>query len=758
MNSVLQEIHDRSMWQVAGLYAGFSWLVLQVVQTFTEGLGLPEWVMPFAFILLMIGLPIVLVTAFVQRGLKRRVAPGPAEEGDGSEGAAAIATSGAAHVMTWRRASLGGVGAALVFTLVAGAWALMRSMGIGPAGTLVARGVLDERDVILLADFENATDDPGLSGVITEALRVDLSQSGAVRLADGGFVSGALARMELSSDTPVTGALAREIGQREGLKALVTGEIARAGIGYSLTARVERPDTGEILVSHRESARDSTRLLNAIDDLSKRIRERIGDPLRSLAATPPLAQVTTSNLEALRKFTESVRLPDADIQRSIQLLEEAVALDSTFASAWRSLGILLQNYGAQPGRAMDATRRAFELRDRLTRSEREAIEVMYYLNVTYEPRRAIPVFEATIAREPDNHVPLVNIGEAYRNLGDLETALGWYRRALEIDSTQSIALMNVAQVSTTLGDFDTAESTSDLLDRYGHLPYGNWHRAIAAWGRLDYDTAEPLMRRVRDAVVGSPFLLATTTGALGRIAGTRGRLADQRRLLREAAEVQAEAGVAVEALRVSIESAMSSSLASGSPRRTDLDAALASYPLEAMDPVERPYLELADAYALLGFASEARDLLAEFDRTAPEDFARGLRFRRQMTVGDIALAEGRFDDAIQALRQSASRPQEIEPAARLARAFDAAGRPDSARAYYARYVESSHWLRLQSDPEFLAPSLERLADLEAEAGDLEAAARRYATFVELWADADPELQPRVARAQRRLQEIYDRIG
>lgn len=90
----------------------------------------------------------------------------------------------------------------------------------------------------------------------------------------------------------------------------------------------------------------------------------------------------------------------------------------------------------------------------------------------------------------------------------------------------------------------------------------------------------------------------------------------------------------------------------------------------------------------------------------------------------------------------------------LARAFDAAGQADSARVHYRRFLDSSHWLALfPAHLWHLASSLERLAELEEEAGDPEAAATLYAEFVSLWEDADPELQPRVDEAQRRLEAI-----
>ncbi|NIP60588.1 MAG: hypothetical protein GWM92_19540, partial [Gemmatimonadetes bacterium] len=65
---LLGEIHRRSIWQVLAIYLVSGWVVYEVVQSPTEGLGLPGWFPAFAFVLLLIGLPIVLATAFVQEG------------------------------------------------------------------------------------------------------------------------------------------------------------------------------------------------------------------------------------------------------------------------------------------------------------------------------------------------------------------------------------------------------------------------------------------------------------------------------------------------------------------------------------------------------------------------------------------------------------------------------------------------------------------------------------------------------------------
>ncbi len=68
---LIRQIHRRSLWQVLGIYLVASWVVFQVIQTLTEGLGLPDWFPAFALVLMLIWLPIVLATAFVQENFGR---------------------------------------------------------------------------------------------------------------------------------------------------------------------------------------------------------------------------------------------------------------------------------------------------------------------------------------------------------------------------------------------------------------------------------------------------------------------------------------------------------------------------------------------------------------------------------------------------------------------------------------------------------------------------------------------------------------
>src|SRR5439155_1964122 len=148
---------------------------------------------------------------------------------------------------TWRRSVLGGVFAFSGLGLVTSVYMAMRLLGIGPVGTLVASGVLKAREPLLLAGFENRTRDSTLGPPLSEALRVDLSQSPTVKLLDAQAVADALQRMRRAPGTPFDLTLARELAQREGVKAVVTGVIDPVGKSYQLSATLVAATDGRVL-------------------------------------------------------------------------------------------------------------------------------------------------------------------------------------------------------------------------------------------------------------------------------------------------------------------------------------------------------------------------------------------------------------------------------------------------------------------------------------------------------------------------------
>jgi tetratricopeptide (TPR) repeat protein len=187
--------------------------------------------------------------------------------------------------------------------------------------------------------------------------------------------------------------------------------------------------------------------------------------------------------------------------------------------------------------------------------------------------------------------------------------------------------------------------------------------------------------------------------------------------------------------------------------------ALSQGGLEEMPPLDRPYLELADLHAMTGDVETAKTLLGEFDATVPVDMrGRGVDMDYLRSQAQVATAEGSHDEAIRLIRESGTMGCRACSIAYFADAYEGAGMADSAIAIYERYVDMTWIDRVYFDATDLPRFLERLGQLYDERQDLRKAAEYYARFVDLWTDADEELQPRVRAAQARLDEILQEIG
>ena len=170
------------------------------------------------------------------------------------------------------------------------------------------------------------------------------------------------------------------MGQREGAKAVVDGDLTPLGAGFILSMRLVTVDSQAELATFHETANTAGDLLPTLDKLVRSLRGKMGESLKQVHTDPPLEQVTTASLEALRRFAEGRRANNVEgnFAKSVKLLEEAVALDTTFASAYRSLGIGYTNLNYPREKFDSAFARAYRYRDRLTEKERLLATAAYF--------------------------------------------------------------------------------------------------------------------------------------------------------------------------------------------------------------------------------------------------------------------------------------------------------------------------------------------------------------------------------------------
>jgi tetratricopeptide (TPR) repeat protein len=202
-----------------------------------------------------------------------------------------------------------------------------------------------------------------------------------------------------------------------------------------------------------------------------------------------------------------------------------------------------------------------------------------------------------------------------------------------------------------------------------------------------------------------------------------------------------------------------------SPAITErIDKSLAAYPMQRLAAADRPYFRAAQAYAIAGRPEKGRAILAEYQRNIT-DTAR-LRLQAPAyhhALAEVALAEHKPLVALAEFRRSDVASDgyaagECAPCAAfdLARAFDQADQPDSAIAMYERYLATPFWDKLGTiDAIALAGTHKRLGELYEARSDRQKAIAHYSQFVDLWKNADPDLQPRVAEVKRRIVRLSE---
>jgi tetratricopeptide (TPR) repeat protein len=162
-------------------------------------------------------------------------------------------------------------------------------------------------------------------------------------------------------------------------------------------------------------------------------------------------------------------------------------------------------------------------------------------------------------------------------------------------------------------------------------------------------------------------------------------------------------------------------------------------------------------YSVVGRSDLARQVLARADREPSAGDPEDLQAARHGALGQIALAERRYDEAIREFRASDVGECTVCALPNIARAYDLNGNADSAIAVFARYTDAVYRLPFVDGLQ-LAGSHKRLGELYEAKGDRQNAAAHYAKFIELWKNADPELQPKVAEVRKRLARLSDVEG
>ncbi len=314
---------------------------------------------------------------------------------------------------------------------------------------------LTEKDTIVLADFANTTGDSVFDDTLKTALNVSLRQSPFLNVLSDNEVARTLQQMTRPSSTKLTRDLARELCQRAGSKAYLAGSIASLGSEYVLGLKAVNCQSGETLAQELVTAASKEQVLDALGKAASKLRGELGESLASVQKFDvPLAQATTSSLEALKAYSLGQKtFREKGVAAALPYNQRAIEIDPNFAMGYRAVGIEYGNL-AEVGRASEYITKAYQLREHASEREKLEITAAYYSTVTGQVDKAVQTYQEEIESYPRDSLGYLNLGVEYGALGQYEKAAEVTRQGLRLAPDQIRLYEVLADFTVALQRFD----------------------------------------------------------------------------------------------------------------------------------------------------------------------------------------------------------------------------------------------------------------------------------------------------------------
>src|SRR5437660_3025919 len=319
------------------------------------------------------------------------------------------------------------------------------------------RVAFTDKDTILLADFVNTTGESVFDGTLKQALSAQLGQSPFLDIFSEDRVRDTLKFMNRSPDERLTREVAKEICERQGIKAMLLGSISSIGSHYMCSLEALNSHTGETIAQEQFEVDGKEQLLKSLGQAASRLREKLGESLSSIQKfDAPIDQVTTSSLEALQAYSFGFQEhSNGKYREAIPFYKHAIELDQNFASAYARLAYCYNNTH-QNELSRGASRKAYELRDRASEREKLYIAASYFGGVTGEWDRQIEALEVWQRTYPRDWTPFNLLANRYTQVGPFEKAIENGHEAVRINPKAAGSYVNLAVGFMGLNKFDEA--------------------------------------------------------------------------------------------------------------------------------------------------------------------------------------------------------------------------------------------------------------------------------------------------------------
>jgi serine/threonine protein kinase/Flp pilus assembly protein TadD len=637
------------------------------------------------------------------------------------------------QVKLHKRGALITVGMLVVAMLAAGVFWYFKS------STAVA---LSDRDTIVLADFANATGDPVFDGTLKQGLAVQLEQSPFLNIFSDQRVRETLRFMNRSPDERVTKEIAREICQRQGLKAFLAGAISNLGSHYVITLEATNAQTGDTITREQVEAGSKEQVISALGNAATKLREKLGESLSSIQKYDvPIHQATTSSLEALKAYSVGFEYQlKGKYLEAIPFFKRATETDANFARAYAAMSSMYYNT-RQTDLAAEASRKAYELRDRVGEYERLYITQIYYDNVTGELDKYLETLELWKRTYPRDSAPHNNLAVKYNELGQFDKAAEEAREAIRLNPNSASGHSLLASSSIGLNRFDEAKQIirQALSQKLENLRmHQNLYRIAFAQGdaagvknEIDWATGKP-EQYAAQSWQGESAAFSGQLRKAREFSTTAIDMAERRDLKEVVAQLAAGAAVRDAQLH------NCSNVKEQTARALRLSH-------------DRITLSLsAQALAICGDTGQTKTLVEEIARRFPTESLIN-QVRIPLIEAHVEMQRGNPAQAIQLLEKTRLYGRNILfPIAYLrGQAYLAEKKGADAAAQFQEILDNRGWSPISYFYPLAYVGLARAALLQ---GDPAKARKAYEDFFALWKDADTDI-PILIEAKKEYEKV-----
>ena len=355
-----------------------------------------------------------------------------------------------------------------------------------------------DKPTLAVMYFKNNTGDESLDNLrsaLSDLLITDLSQSMHIRVLTADRIFEILEQLDIQEATSYSSEDLKKVAVKGGATHIVQGNFIKLGETFRIDIDLKETRAMESVGTEKIEGKGEKSIFTMVDELTRRIKSYFNLSAEAIAGDidKKVEEITTSSPDAYKYYVEGRKYHgQGNFHKSIELMEEAIAIDPGFAMAYRSMAATQWSL-YNTTKSIEYYKRAFELADRLPEREKYLIQGNHYQRSEKTWNKAIDAFNKLLELYPEDETGLGSLAFLYDDIEDFDKAIELLEKCIQQKGKALAPYTNLAHEYRRKGLF---EESQKVLERYlkdiNDTAIGRYHLALHFFfqGKFDFALAE----------------------------------------------------------------------------------------------------------------------------------------------------------------------------------------------------------------------------------------------------------------------------